>query len=90
LEFLNKQQLNDIYETGKNMNFLLNVLGLNVDTKIEKLRENIIKLVNEGDPNRLDWQEIECKTNFFCVFRWTSNRVGRQIQQSVNNDIRRG
>lgn len=81
MEFLNKRQLNDIYETGKNMNFLLNVLGLNADTKIEKLRENIARLVNEGDPNRLDWRELECKTKrrLCACFRRTSNRVGRQI-----------
>lgn len=61
------------------MHFLLNILGLNADAKIEKLRENIARLVNEGDPNRLDWRELECKMKRLWVFRRTSNRVGRQI-----------
>ncbi|XP_022162682.1 gamma-tubulin complex component 3 homolog [Myzus persicae] len=49
LEFLNKYQLNDIYQTGKNMNLLLKLLSPKMNAKIEKLRENIKILAANGD-----------------------------------------
>jgi len=50
LDFLSGHQLNDIYQTGKNMNLLLKLLSPKMNAKIEKLRENIkILAANEGN-----------------------------------------
>ncbi|VVC25605.1 Gamma-tubulin complex component protein [Cinara cedri] len=48
LDFLGKYELNNIYETGRNMRFLLKLLGPKSNIKIDKLRKNV-KTLNDED-----------------------------------------
>ncbi|XP_050057726.1 gamma-tubulin complex component 3 homolog isoform X2 [Aphis gossypii] len=49
LDFLSEYQLNEIYQTGKNMKLLLKMFSPKIKTKIEKLRENIKILASNED-----------------------------------------